>query len=168
MICYLSHCLVGCKIPWAHPGATRRAAWWQRFQRNEQLSSESERAGRTLVSSNMTMIASLHSYHRYGKRGQVDTMEGGRYLQGAWSKRATSLHEETLAQRSCKLNKQCRKQRGSLSNVKCRCPFRIPKESTNVPSEKDTIWTPAPQRALATQQRINSSRQVKRLQFLSP
>lgn len=168
MIRYLSHCLVGCKTPGARPGATKEQHGDRVFKRNEQLSSESERSGRTLASSNMTMIASLHSYHRYGKRGQVDTMEGGRYLQGAWSKRATSLHEETLAQRSCKLNKQCRKQRGSLSHVKCRCPFRIPKESTHVPSEKDTIWTPAPQRAIVTQQRINSSRQVKRLQFLSP
>ena len=45
--------------------------------------------------------------------------------QVSWYKRATSWDEELLALRCCKLNKPHMKQRGSLSNVKCRCPLGI-------------------------------------------
>ena len=94
---------------------------WQ----NEQLSSGFETAGKTLASSNMAMRANLHSYHWYGKRGHVDTVENTNHLQVSWSKRATSWDEELLALRGYKLNKPRMKQRESLSNVKCRCPLGI-------------------------------------------
>lgn len=47
------------------------------------------------------------------QKGQVDTTEGMGHLEVSWSKRATSLNEDTLALRGSKLNKQSTNWRGS-------------------------------------------------------
>ena len=118
---------------------------WQ----NEQLSSEFETAGKTLASSNMAMRTSLHSYHWYGKKGQVDTAENMNHLQVSWSKRATSWDEELLALKGCKLNKPHMKQRGSLSNVKCRCPLGIFKNPQMCP-RKTYYLDPYPTKGISS------------------
>ena len=46
------------------------------------------------------------------QKGHIDT-EGMSHLEGSWSKRATSLHEDILALRGSKLNKQRRNWRES-------------------------------------------------------
>ena len=71
------------------------------------------------------------------------------HLQVSWSKRAASWDEELLALRGCKLNKPLMKQRGSLSNVKCRCPLGIFKNPQMCP-RKTYYLDPYPTKGISS------------------